>query len=170
MKFNIAGGAGVGIQLAALWLYVRALGLDYLLGTALAVETAVLHNFAWHERWTWKDRAAAEPVWVRLWRFHAANGLVSIAGNVLLMRLFAGKFGMGLLTANVASIAVTNVANFLLAEFFVFRGPPPPRGGLAGLEGAPPGGGFREAGPRQSGPSAGAEGGPESGGAGPGPP
>jgi putative flippase GtrA len=122
LKFNFVGLVGVGVQLAALWLYVHALGLHYLLSTALAVETAVLHNFAWHERWTWKDRAAADPVWTRLWRFHVANGLVSIAGNVALMRLFAGRLGMEIMAANVASIAVTSVANFLLGEFFVFRG------------------------------------------------
>ena len=37
------------------------------------------------------------PSWRRLLRFHAGNGLVSIAGNLVLMRLFVG--GMGLQAA-----------------------------------------------------------------------
>ena len=120
LRFNFVGLLGIGVQLAALALYVRVLGMHYLAGTALAVETAVLHNFVWHERWTWRDRAGS-GLTARLWRFHAGNGLVSIAANVVLMKLFAGWLGMPLIRANLAAIAITSVANFLIGEFWVFR-------------------------------------------------
>jgi hypothetical protein len=48
--FNIVGGLGVVVQLTALIWFTGWLGLNYLFGTALAVEAAVLHNFVWHER------------------------------------------------------------------------------------------------------------------------
>jgi putative flippase GtrA len=35
--------------------------MNYLLATALAVETAVIHNFLWHQRFTWSDRPATSP-------------------------------------------------------------------------------------------------------------
>ena len=52
------GLIGFALQLGVLALLLR-LGLHYLAATALAVELAVLHNFAWHERWTWRDRPPA---------------------------------------------------------------------------------------------------------------
>lgn len=124
LKFNTVGAIGVAVQLVALTVYKSGLGIHYLAATALAVETAVLHNFIWHERWTWRERTRLDParrsLLGRLLRFHVSNGLVSILSNVVLMRLFAGYFGLHYLLANVISIAITAVANFLLSELFVF--------------------------------------------------
>ena len=91
-KFNAVGGIGVGVQLAALAVLRSWLKLDYLLATGLAVEIAVIHNFLWHERFTWADRPARR--WrhslLRLAKFNASNGAVSIVGNLVLMRLLVG--------------------------------------------------------------------------------
>ena len=56
LKFNAVGGMGILVQLGALALLKSGLHLDYLPATALAVEVTVLHNFLWHERFTWADR------------------------------------------------------------------------------------------------------------------
>jgi putative flippase GtrA len=119
LKFNLVGGIGIAVQLAALWIYEHGFGLHYLWATALAVETAVLHNFVWHERFTWKDRAGS-GVWARLLRFHAGNGVISIVGNLLLMRIFAGALGIPHLAANALAIAICSLANFAAGEWFVF--------------------------------------------------
>jgi putative flippase GtrA len=123
LKFNLVGGIGIAVQLAALWFYENAFQLNYLLATALAVETAVLHNFVWHERFTWNDRSGGDwqSAGGRLLRFHAGNGVISIIGNVALMRLFAGALGMPHLAANALAIAICSVANFAAGEWFVFR-------------------------------------------------
>jgi putative flippase GtrA len=113
------------VQLAALWAFKSALGVPYLWATALAVETAVLHNFYWHERWTWADRRGSwTQTLVRLLRFNLTTGTLSIVSNVVLMRLLAGWLGLHYLAANLIAIAVTSVANFLLSEFFVFAKAP----------------------------------------------
>jgi putative flippase GtrA len=125
LKFNAVGGIGVAVQLGALVVYKSLFGIHYLAATALAVETAVLHNFFWHQQWTWADRARSRMrprlLFRRLFRFHLSNGLVSILSNVVLMRLLAGHFRLHYLLANVISIAITSAANFLLSELFVFR-------------------------------------------------
>jgi putative flippase GtrA len=123
LRFNFVGLVGIGVQLAALALYARVFGWHYLAATALAVETAVLHNFAWHERWTWSDRTGAGGILGRMWRFHLGNGLVSVAGNVALMKVLAGWFGLPLIPANLMAIAIVSIANFLLGEFWVYRRP-----------------------------------------------
>lgn len=55
-KFNLVGGIGVLVQFGALFLLKSVLHFDYLAATAIAVELAVVHNFVWHERFTWRDR------------------------------------------------------------------------------------------------------------------
>ena len=60
-RFNAVGVLGFVVQLGVLGLCAHALHWDYLLATALAVEAALLHNFFWHERYTWADRTARAP-------------------------------------------------------------------------------------------------------------
>ena len=123
LKFNFVGAVGVGVQLAMLALLVSGLGLGYMVATALAVETAVLHNFVWHERFTWKDRGSARvgQVAMRLLRFHAGNGLISMLGNLVLMRLLVGTLHLHYMVANMATIAACSLLNFAVSEWFVFR-------------------------------------------------
>ncbi len=122
LKFNTVGGIGIAVQLAALAVFKSLLGLNYLLATGLAVETAVLHNFIWHERWTWRERTGGrEGVMRRLARFHLGNGFVSILANLVLMRFFAGQLQMQYLVANALSISITALVNFVVSEAWVFR-------------------------------------------------
>jgi putative flippase GtrA len=55
-KFNLVGGVGIAVQFAALLLLKSVLHFNYLAATAIAVEAAVVHNFVWHEQFTWADR------------------------------------------------------------------------------------------------------------------
>lgn len=122
LKFNAIGIVGVGVQLLFLHLLVRA-RVDYLAATAIAVEAAVLHNFAWHQKYTWSDRPTdnLSEVMARLIRFHLSNGTVSIVGNLLLMRWLVGGLHVPLLLANIGAIAVCSLINFVLGDRFVFR-------------------------------------------------
>jgi putative flippase GtrA len=122
LKFNAVGAIGIGVQLAALAILKGLLRLPYLTATALAVEAAVLHNFVWHERWTWKDRRqAGGSVLSRLVRFHLGNGLVSIAVNLVAMRLLVGRLHMQYLIANLLAITAGSLANFFISDLLVFR-------------------------------------------------
>lgn len=122
LKFNMVGGVGIGVQLGCLKLLLH-FQMNYLAATALAVEIAVLHNFVWHERFTWKDRpGGGRERLMRLVRFHLGNGAVSILGNVGLMWLLVGRFHMKqVVVANGIAIAICSVLNFALGEWFVFR-------------------------------------------------
>jgi putative flippase GtrA len=121
LRFNGVGLIGFALQLGVLAVLLR-LGVHYLAATALAVELAVLHNFAWHERWTWRDRAAGPHGRAgRLWRFHASNGLISLAGNLILMRLLVGLLGLPAVPANLLSVLLCSLVNFTASDRFVFR-------------------------------------------------
>jgi len=124
MKFNLVGAVGIAVQLAVLWVLI-GLGLDYMFATILAVESAVLHNFVWHERFTWADRAGKRrwEVAGRLFRFNLTTGAVSIGGNLVLMRLLVGEAHFRPLVANLVSIAACSLVNFLVSDRWVFRAP-----------------------------------------------
>jgi putative flippase GtrA len=125
LKFNAVGGIGIGVQLLAFTALKSGLHLDYLLATALAVETAVIHNFLWHERFTWADRARGGGL-PRFLRFNLTTGLVSIAGNLLLMKLLAGILALQFLAANGIAVAICSLFNFAMSDRFVFLPPPGP--------------------------------------------
>ena len=128
-KFNFVGGIGIGVQFAALLLVKSVMHFNYLAATAIAVEAAVVHNFVWHEQFTWVDRTKTgdsfEARWrrslPRLVRFNLTNGAVSILGNLALMKVMVGQGHMNYLLANGIAIALCSVANFLVSETWVFE-------------------------------------------------
>ncbi len=126
LKFNFVGGIGIVVQLAALALLRSVLHLNYLLATALAVETAVIHNFLWHERFTWKDRPSAHRLQslARFAKFNATNGAISILGNLLIMRALVGQFKMNYMIANLIAVTICSLINFLLSDWVVFEHSP----------------------------------------------
>lgn len=126
LKFSSVGAIGVGVQLAALTMLAGWLGVNYLVATALAVEAAVLHNFLWHERWTWGERASLNwpEMLRRLLRFNLTTGAVSILGNLFFMRLLVGSLHLHYLSANLMTIASCSLLNFLASDRLVFQPAP----------------------------------------------
>lgn len=119
-RFNAVGAMGMAVQLGALALLSRCDGGHYLAASAVAVELAVLHNFAWHLRVTWPERRAGAAVFGQLVRFHLANGAVSLLGNLILMRLLVQNAHLPLLVANSIAILCCSVVNFCLSHRWAF--------------------------------------------------
>lgn len=121
--FIAVGATGFIVQMAVL----SALSVGAHWGpapaTALAVEAAVLTNFFWHERWTWRDRNITTiGRFQRLCRFHLANGVMSIVGNVVVTTTAVGLLGMNAVVANVLAVVLLSVINYLTADRWVFAG------------------------------------------------
>jgi putative flippase GtrA len=158
-KFNAVGAMGVLVQLAALAAINRLWPGHYLWATAAAIEITLLHNFAWHLRWTWRDRTSRhetrpDQTWrhetqrdrtpphqtspdqsspdrfgresaaSHCWRFHLSNGLVSMLGNLALMRLMVDGAHVPLLAANAIAILTCSLLNFCLADRWAFSANP----------------------------------------------
>jgi putative flippase GtrA len=124
--FNSVGVFGIVVQIVILWLLVSQAGLRYLPATGLAVEAAVLHNFFWHEHWTWADRVKDSKGGLarRLLFFHIANGFISVAGNLVLMQFFAERLGLHYIFANLLAVAICAILNFAAGDRVVFRSTP----------------------------------------------
>ena len=122
LTFTAVGAIGFVVQIAALWILKDHFGLHYLTATVVATELAILLNFFCHEWWTWSDRPAdaAEAI-RRFLRFHITNGAISLAGGALIMPLLVEFAQVHYLLANVATVGVCSVANFVAADRIVFR-------------------------------------------------
>ena len=70
LAFAVVGAIGLAFQLAALHLLVVC-GVPVAAAAAMAVVVAILHNFAWHRCWTWRDRSGSWPA--QLARFAGLN-------------------------------------------------------------------------------------------------
>jgi putative flippase GtrA len=130
LRFNVVSALGIGVRLLAAWALVNGLGLHYLIGTTLAIEVSILHNFFWHLHWTWgpagaqaggRPPAPRHHVFFRCVAFHASNGLVTFLGAMVLMPMLVGSAGLHHLVANFIAICFTGLLNFFLGDRLVFR-------------------------------------------------
>ena len=151
-RFVIVGCLGFVLQLLTLWALTSLAGWPWLPATAAAVEVAVLHNFVWHEWWTWANRRfgrfagfgrfwefglersePSEPTFARLVRFNVAAGLISIVGNLVVMEILVEALGLPPLIGNAIAVGLLGVVNFIVSDRWGFTPPSPTGVGAAGL-------------------------------------
>ena len=122
-RFSLVGFMGALLQLTLVWLLTTCFGLFSSAATLVAVELTILHNFIWHERFTWGNRGpkSSRQLVLRLWRFHAGNGLISLAGNTVLMYCLVDRLKAPVMPAAIGAIVLCSLANFLIADRWVFR-------------------------------------------------
>jgi putative flippase GtrA len=119
-RFNFVGAMGMVVQLGALALFNRIVPGHYLRATAAAIELTLLHNFAWHLQYTWRDRQDDSALLRQLLRFHLSNGVVSLLGNLLLMRILVQEARLPILLANAIAILCCSILNFCMSDRWTF--------------------------------------------------
>lgn len=119
-KFNLVGAVGMVVQLASLALLNRLAAGHYLYASAAALEVTLLHNFIWHLHYTWRDRRCNSAIFTQLIRFHLSNGMVSMLGNLALMRILVDAAHMPVLAANSIAILCCSIVNFILGDRWAF--------------------------------------------------
>lgn len=120
-KFSVVGLLGAVVQVLTFDLLIKACHLPAPAAAAMAVEVAVLQNFWWHERFTWRERNRTGSQRAgRLWRFHLSNGLVPLGANALLTGFLMQTINVPPVSAAVSAIALCAPVNFLFADRWVF--------------------------------------------------
>jgi putative flippase GtrA len=114
------GTLGTAVQLLAVACFSRLTPGHHLAATAAGLELSLVHNFFWHEHYTWRERDVALSRGSRLLRFHLANGLISLAGNLTLVALFV-RFDVNLIAANLTAICLCAGLNYSIGNNWVFR-------------------------------------------------
>jgi len=118
-RFNVVGATGMAVQLAALAILNRRIGSHYLVATVAALEVTLLHNFVWHLHYTWRDRREASAT-AQFAKFHLSNGLISLPGNLALVRFLVGDARMPVLLADTIAILFCSLANSGLGHTWAF--------------------------------------------------
>ena len=122
-RFNLVGLLGSVLQLLLFYLSVKHLGLSAVKATPIAVELTLIHNFLWHEWFTWRyprPIGFCERI-VRLLMFHVGNGFTSLAGNTLLTHFLMEKLRVPALMSALAAIVICAPLNFVLADRWIFK-------------------------------------------------
>jgi len=147
-KFNLVGAVGMAVQLGALAILNRMWPGHCVIATAAALELTLVHNFVWHLNFTWRDRfptLSAQPphgrrpvhggpgdalrmghpngcgiVAGQLIKFHLANGLISMIGNLALMPVLVEGADIPVVAANAIAILCCSIVNFCLGNDWVF--------------------------------------------------
>lgn len=107
-KFIVVGGTGVIVNSLALFLLYDKVQLPLILASTIAVEIAIISNFYFNNRWTFKAKR------VLLSRFAKFN-IVSLGGlgiTTATLWSLATYLGMHYLFANLLGIALATAWNF----------------------------------------------------------
>ncbi len=123
LRFNAVGLLGAAVQLSTLALLNHLAPHHYLLTSTLALELTLLHNLTWHLHYTWRDRTHPQDRLQCAIRFHLANGLTSLLGNLVLMRLLVHRAHLPVVVANAAAIATCSLLNYFIGNSWVFFSP-----------------------------------------------
>jgi putative flippase GtrA len=119
-KFNLVGAMGMAVQLASLALLARIARGHYLIASAAALELTLLHNFIWHLHYTWRDRRDGSTVLSQWMWFQLSSGLVSLVGNLVLMRVLVQGARLPVVASNVIAILGCSLVNFYLGNRWAF--------------------------------------------------
>jgi len=122
-KFTIVAVIGMAVQLVVVALLTTALPVNATVASLAGVLAALAHNFAWHVRWTWRDRRPGASLPAAFVRFLTGNGLVSLSGTAALIPVLTVAY-VPPIAANLVAIAICGIANFVLADRYAFRSPP----------------------------------------------
>lgn len=119
LRFAVVGAGGVVVDMAALFILSdpQMLGWGLTRSKLLAAELAIVHNFLWHDFWTFGDVARRQPGNRRRLKRLVKFNLICGAGlilNVLLLNLFFNALGFNRYLANLLAIALVTVWNFWL--------------------------------------------------------
>lgn len=122
-RFCLVGATGVAVDMCILFLLADATMLDWNLSLAkvCAAETAILNNFLWNERWTFRTRIEPTPTFrtllLRLGRFNLIC-LSGIAISVGLLNFQVRVLNANPYVANLIAIVIVSLWNFYLSSKF----------------------------------------------------
>ena len=109
-KFALVGASGVLVNTGILYLCHDIAQLPLIPSSTIAIETAILSNFALNSSWTFADSSG--NTLQKLCKFHIVSA-IPIFANLVTLYIFANS-GMYYLYANLIGILAGTVWNFFV--------------------------------------------------------
>jgi dolichol-phosphate mannosyltransferase len=129
IRFCMVGASGYAVNLLLYALFVKGLGIQYLVAEAAAWIIAAVNNFVWNRHWTFK--AGKGQLHLQALRFFLVS-LVALGFNLLVLRILVENAGLDKVAAAVLALGVSTPLSFLGNKLWSFRldlysESPPPR-------------------------------------------
>jgi len=138
IRFATVGASGTVVNIGVLFvlqewtlpLVVTDASLRLSMSLLLAIAVATVNNFAWNSLWTWADRLADAPTARLGWDRHTMKRFLKYTISCWLgiviqygLTLFLSAYIYYLL-ANVLSILIASISNYLTNDWWTFRQKP----------------------------------------------
>ncbi|HEY9664176.1 MAG TPA: GtrA family protein, partial [Allocoleopsis sp.] len=115
IRFALVGVSGLVVDMGMLYLLYDVVGLRLTRSAILAAELAIVNNFIWNDRWTFRDLASQQRAKRQVVKRFLKFNLVCLAGVVLkiilLNILFNGLY-LNAYLANLIAILLVTLWNF----------------------------------------------------------
>jgi putative flippase GtrA len=117
--FCVIGGVGYVINLTVFALLVHTCGLHHIAAAVGAFCIAVINNFVWNRRWTFRHCAVDGRTSFQAARFFAVS-LGSLCLNIAALELLVGEFEVPELSAQALAVAIAMPVNFTGNKLWTF--------------------------------------------------
>ncbi|AFZ47983.1 Dolichyl-phosphate beta-D-mannosyltransferase [Cyanobacterium stanieri PCC 7202] len=119
IRFGIVGFSGVFVDMTILYLLSDSATLQWnlTLSKIIAAEVAIINNFIWNDRWTFKDFSQLQKGRFYILKRFLKFNLICLAGlfiNVVILNLIVNFLIPNPYIANLMAIAITTLWNFWL--------------------------------------------------------
>ena len=119
----MVGISGLFVNSLVLWMITDGLNWPYQLGGLIAIQIAIINNYIWNRRFTWRDRLKTEK-FDRFWSAMGQFTLVSwFAGSInwVLLIALTELLHLHYMLSNLMAILVASVINYLANDQWTFR-------------------------------------------------
>ena len=117
LLFGLIGATGIVVNSAALWFFYYTLGLNHLLGAALATQASTTWNFVLVDTVIYRKRAHGTRLG-RAVRFFIMNNVL-LLGRLPVLQLLIDR-GLPILVANGITLVLLFVVRFVLSDRAIF--------------------------------------------------
>ncbi|MGL5075010.1 MAG: glycosyltransferase [Waterburya sp.] len=115
VRFGISGFSGVFVNMFILYLLREYIGLGLTRSAILAAEVAIINNFFWNDRWTFRDISEHQKGRIKTFRRFLKFNVICLSGlvlNILVLNLLYNFLNMNEYLANLIAIATVTFWNF----------------------------------------------------------
>ncbi len=118
LQFGLVGSSGLLVDMGVLYLLFDGLGWGLTRSAVLAAELAIVNNFIWNDRWTFREFSQRQrqrrKTLKRFLKFNSICGL-GLVLKILILNVFFNQLSLNAYIANFLAIALVTLWNFWLS-------------------------------------------------------
>lgn len=119
IKFNIVGGIGVVVNMAAYILLKDWFSLHYMISGAIATEISIINNFILNDLWTFRNRNMKMNLPSRIFVFHLSR-LLGMGVTLGTLYVLVDILKVNELLAYLIAVGLGVLANFYTSDVYVW--------------------------------------------------